>query len=449
METKGRQNMKRRHFWLGLAVTLALVCLVLITHRTARASNTPPCVPTNTVWDPWSCTAGAITNAGKVTPTNKTIKRGSSATASISGIGIKPGSQVQIGTDNCGGRHTNGPSSYGYVSSNWFEPVIPAVFNNCGTFAYTGKVNAKSQSTNCSGTLGPATAGTFTVQVVDMTAIVDGAGHVISAANGNDKALVGQTISLTAQTCGGTFSNYSWTIPGDAFSSYLANNTTGAVITAIAKTNPSVSFHCKTDGNKQISCSAVCNGISCSANATINVSKPTATVSVVTEDIRIEASYLRYHTNFAGITFTNSVTMPAGFTSVAFDTQWVEIINNSLRRAQLTNGPWLRIQAAGVLDTSYPIIVDSWTSDSPGMTIIADLQRVEVDESFTMTCMFRPSGGDWVSLKKVDWTWSGVATNSPGGWVLVSRNHNSPSATDTTTHPTWSNNITNFFYQPE
>lgn len=114
--------------------------------------------------------------------------------------------------------------------------------------------------------------GSFTVLALNII----GGGNPISSANGNDAAIVGQHIGLTAQTCGGTFSNFQWSVSGYAISSYDVSSAT--LVENFSLTNSSVSFYWVSGGSKTITCSAMCGGVTCSTNATISVTRPTVSM---------------------------------------------------------------------------------------------------------------------------------------------------------------------------
>jgi hypothetical protein len=83
--------------------------------------------------------------------------------------------------------------------------------------------------------------------------------------------------------------------------------------------------------------------------------------------------------------------------------------------------------------------------------------QIFVAESFEMWFMFRPSGGQWVPLKAVNWSWSGSATNNAGTfatdnsgpWTLESgTNSVNPPDFEAHSYPVWNSNITNETYIP-
>jgi hypothetical protein len=143
----------------------------------------------------------------------------------------------------------------------------------------------------------------------------------------------------------------------------------------------------------------------------------------------------------------------------------VQKVNSFDREMQTNNssGAWYELGpplTGSVLDTSYPY--PQWTTDNkltvdaPAQGLVnspdAPYKTVKTADSFTMWLMFQPSGGQPVPLRTVSWSWSGTAvlTNTPDTngnyWVLTSStNTPSPTDSDSTTHPEWTDNVTNHF----
>jgi hypothetical protein len=61
--------------------------------------------------------------------------------------------------------------------------------------------------------------------------------------------------------------------------------------------------------------------------------------------------------------------------------------------------------------------------------------------------LFKPSGGEWVPLRQVNWNWGGAASLVDG--LTSSTNTANPSDSDSTTHPEWTDNITNHHFEKE
>lgn len=149
--------------------------------------------------------------------------------------------------------------------------------------------------------------------------------------------------------------------------------------------------------------------------------------------------------NTPGISFFRTITIPTGFSGI---NQWVQIINSQVRGLQATNGIWYLKQATNVLDTFYPYPGSTSTvNDTPGEGTDGPLplKGVSASDNFSMCLMFKPTGGQWVPLRKTVWSWSGVGSLSGNNWVLTSNSNTAnPTDTDLTAYPQWTNNITIF-----
>lgn len=100
------------------------------------------------------------------------------------------------------------------------------------------------------------------------------------------------------------------------------------------------------------------------------------------------------------------------------------------------------------LDTIYPaqIVNAVWTEDSPAQEAdpSSEFQSISDSDSFTMWLMFQPIDGQWVPLRKVNWSWSATAALSGTNWVLTNAtNTANPLDIDSTDYPQWSDNATN------
>jgi hypothetical protein len=314
---------------------------------------------------------------------------------------------------------------------------------NCGSWTVTA---TSTLDTNCTAS--------STLYVVNLTAITDASGNPISSAYSNNVVIVGQPINLLAQTCGGTFSNFLWGVDPSTFSDYSPNSQTGMVVTYFPLTNSSVSFYWKDAGSKQVSVSAVCSNITFSTNVTMSVLRPTAHITATTGTVGVNTwdnLELSFGTpSKVGITNPFTLSMPSGYYNYGntnYATEWIQVIASTLHRQQTNDGSWYRKQASGVLDTEYPYPLD-W--DAPGIDLLPTVLTVSASDSFDTTLMFQPNGGQWVPLRHVTWNWTGIATNGVPGWGLqTGTNAVNPPDADTTTHPSWVGNWTNYSYRKE
>jgi len=314
---------------------------------------------------------------------------------------------------------------------------------NCGSWTVTA---TSTVNTNC--------AASATLYVVNLTAITDGA-NPISSAYSNNVVIVGQAINLTAQTCGGTFSNFLWGVDPSTFSDYSPNDQTGMVVTYFPLTNSTVSFYWKDSGSKQVTVSTVCSNIPFSTSVTMSVLRPTAQITARTGNVGVNSLFGDLELVFGtpttrGITNPFTLSMPSGYYNsgnTGYFTEWIQVFTSSVRRYQTNDGSWYRMQASGVLDTEYP---DPYDFDDPDEPLIPGLLTVSASDSFDTTLMFRPIWGKWVPLRHVTWSWSGVATNGVRGWGLqTGGNTVNPPDQDTTTYPTWIGNWKDYLFQKE
>jgi hypothetical protein len=322
---------------------------------------------------------------------------------------------------------------------------------NCGSWTVTA---TSTVNTNCTASA--------TLYVVNLTGITDAAGNPISSAYSNNVVIVGQAINLTAQTCGGTFSNFLWNVDGSTFSYYIANDSIGVVETDFTLTNSTVDFYWKDGGPKQVSVSAVCSNINFSTSVTLTVLRPTAPITTKTGTVGLDGGALHFGFNtlisLVGISFTNTVTMPTGYYNSGdtnFSIRWTQKIGSTVRRLQTNDasGAWYSRRATDVLDTHYDYGFDDYpeTSDSPFQGLGGTAYKsASVSDSFTMFLLFRPAGGEWVPLRQVDWSWGAAANLVGATWVLTSTNNAvNPADSDSTAHPEWTDNWVNSRFQRE
>jgi hypothetical protein len=182
---------------------------------------------------------------------------------------------ISLMTNNC-----TWTASVGSYSTNGTGTTASFTPTDCGSGSVSFHV---AWSNACDGS---TSAGDVSNNFNVLSLNIAGGGGIICSANANNLAMVGQHINLMAQTCGGTFSNFQWTVSGYAISNYTVglggsdNGSSTSVIipesltTYFPTTNSSVSFYWVDGGAKSLSCSAVCGGITCSTNVTITVTRP-------------------------------------------------------------------------------------------------------------------------------------------------------------------------------
>lgn len=278
--------------------------------------------------------------------------------------------------------------------------------------------------------------------------------------------IVGQQMNLSATIRGGTPSNHQWTVPGTKVANYEVTctfdpdgycNPTNAVDTPLtALGNSSVNYYW-VDGadSRQVQYTATIRGRQYSKTATFNVKRPTARISASTGTVQLTTfpdGYGLWFGNLTtrGITFTRTVTMPTNFNG---DLQWVQTWNKS-RRINI-RGAWYRSVGEG-LDSLYPYETGESAEDSPGIAFGRGWREVEINDSFQMWLMFKPTGVSestiWVPLRAVNWGFSGKAVLSGTTWQLMNPNPSQPTNppdADSITHPRWTQNPATIDYSLE
>jgi hypothetical protein len=310
-----------------------------------------------------------------------------------------------------------------------------------GTVDFTCNYTNQNPCTNTGSTGSSGTSGSFTVLSLN---IADGSGKTISTANSNDVAIVGQGIGLSAQTCGGTFSNFQWTVAGYAVAGYDVG--AGVLTTDFPTTNSTVGFYWVDSGSKQVSCSAVCGGVTCSTNVTFTVVTPTATLNPVTTGTSIFGDTMEFASDTNnGITFYNSLSVPTNFSGFSVFSQTISLKTITRTESNGTVHNWTNACSPlfGDLPTPYQANLAGTTNftpvDSPSVGLPAGYKSVSRTTNFRMTMLFQPPGGIAVPMLAVDWSWqASAATNGVGVWTITSStNSPNPAATPTTTFPQW------------
>jgi hypothetical protein len=340
---------------------------------------------------------------------------------------------------------------------------------NTGITNYNGSVFGATIVSGSSGAPAPlvttaaASAFTFTNRALPLHLAIIDTNSGTDLTLQTNSVIVGQQMNLQCRlSMTNSFmtnfplANFKWTIPGYAISNYVADGQSGVVYTNFSITSSNVNFYWVDGGIKQVQISATVNGQTITGQAAFNVLRPTATVTTTTATVAVTTAWgdleIAYGTPAQfGITFTNSITMPNGFSGT---NEWVQEITSTLRRAQTNDGSgaWYRLQASGVLDTHYPYppISSDSTRDAPGQGLNSQWQNISISDNFNMWLMFKPTGGQWVPLKVVTWNWGGTASQTGGVWTLNSSNNIvNPVGVDSLTYPSWTNSIVNFNYQKE
>ena len=465
---------------LKSAVVWVILCLcsIISIHLYAQ-----PCVYANTGY--YCISEGSV---GLIGPANTTfVNLGNAVTVSVTPDITDDTNETVTYYNNTSNDNTPGcppdisiggtPPGYGVTwtasEGSWSTNGTGLTANVTPPSCGGGSVSFVCNYTNqypCTNTGSSGTGCKFTVVSLNIT---DGSGNLISSANSNDTVIVGEQVGLTAQTCGGTFSNYQWTVDGTTESGFFVSPgptnpgyygdgwTNGYPVALTDTTNSGVSFFWVDEGTKSVVCSAICGGITANASASLNVLKPTSAVFSKTANValgnNINNSYygLCFGTNGGppGIVFSKDLVMPSGYYNngnTNYNIEWIQLLTTWNVSQTTVDGITHNRNTSGVvLDTTYPYDVSNPTDDSPSVGTDGAL-AVSDNQISEMWLMFRPEGGQWVPLRIVEWNWLGSATNSASGWVLTDSSHsnNPPDSDAGTTYPIWTDNAldTNAFY---
>jgi hypothetical protein len=201
------------------------------------------------------------------------------------------------------------------------------------------------------------------------------------------------------------------------------------------------------------------------ASGLFNMYRPQARIFATTGTVALDTNYIDAQSGnhyfglhdgipsqygVPGITFSNQVTVPAGFSA---NLQWVQVINSFALTFQTNDasGTWYIWSGTNGLDGQfpYPANRDGTAEDSPGVAItqLADLsyiaQNLSDSGNFTMWLELQPSGGAWVPIRKVNWSWTGAAWLSGTNWIpTILTNTPNPADFDTQKYPSWTTIVT-------
>ena len=227
----------------------------------------------------------------------------------------------------------------------------------------------------------------------------------------NVTAIVGQQINLSCALVGPSGStpppitNYLWTVPGNTFSNYVANASTGTLYKDFSKTNSYVVYYWADQGNEQIQCSVMVNGRTITAQTTFKVARPNATLTAtVTGQIFADnnckktGTYLHFGGNKVGTNTISGITFIINNADVPGNYFFVQ--TGQTTTTQLWNGTnYVGICNLGVDDGTdrgdYVYQIDTslssaGTDDSPATQLLPQFTTVGESDSFTMYLMFTP-----------------------------------------------------------
>jgi hypothetical protein len=322
--------------------------------------------------------------------------------------------------------------------------------------------------------------GTVTVNMTSWTVTV---AVTVFGGNAAGQGLRGQLVQGTATICpNGLAATYQWTITGNIFKTYSADNSSATVnnVPATDLQLQTLSWCWLDAGAKTVSCQATIAGRSMSDSKNVTILDP---VSLVNYTSTIGASQFRagrtadptrvgvYGADPAnpqvepGIQFNNTFGSLAGLGAGGFAegqwqfTQMVQPARSITAAGGITqlnkNGSWM-------LDTTYPY-EGTWatnttnsTVDSPSNGLVAVgaagttfTAFTANNEQFKMYVLMQPpgAGAQYVPMKYVAWNWSATATWNAPNWVLTNNAAQTNAAVATTDHPRWKDNVNGAQYQ--
>jgi hypothetical protein len=153
-----------------------------------------------------------------------------------------------------------------------------------------------------------------------------------------------------------------------------------------------------------------------------------------------------------------------GTKPVTGELQWVQLVDGEAKWIPRQEGGTTFVKHMEGLDNKYPYTSGERFTDSPSMYAYStpgalwdpsdptsspndDLWKtVSYNTHFHAVLMFRPSGGDWVPLRYVDWTFDAIANyyGPVAGWQIDWDNSSVGIDSATTEHPVWTTVTNNF-----
>lgn len=286
--------------------------------------------------------------------------------------------------------------------------------------------------------------------------------------------IVGQIANLTGVvTPAMGLTNVAWTIDPKHLQNWQGSATKSTPTPTDLTANPTKCFWYDA-GNKTVtlSGSVLVNGVAIGllpAQTTFNVLRPSHTITVIA--LGKVGADLDYGIPDANGTY-QQVTVPTlhfgkpqlAHQGISFSAsldpnwsdgnpkqliQWVQVVTTDRELTTASNGVNHKLQGTG-LDTTYPYSTDYYQTDSPSISTQFGYQSysdVFVNDIFQMWLMYKPSGGDscWVPLRVTTWEWGGDATPltppSAYAWVLSRAKGKMDSEADTTSYPSWTQNV--------
>jgi len=275
------------------------------------------------------------------------------------------------------------------------------------------------------------------------------------------KALPGQKINLKLDTSslppGFTITGHLWTIEGESFADYDANEFRAKLtpLTATEYTGEQLHFYWSQPGPHKVELYCRLNGSAATIPVTLDVVKPESTLTATMGPVahiedRIEPT--------GGARFQGKVESLANEFGSEGDWYYVQKVNDRSSFLIEDNGDNQTYvgnrYGLDVLDSSCPYFPEKGflqtgraakTEDTADLTLSGDAYWMRSDFDFEMYLMFRPPGANtrWVPLRVLNWEYEGEATRNGTTWSIVPgslKGAIEPSGLETFVHPVWDKN---------
>ncbi|MEO6753784.1 MAG: hypothetical protein ABIP85_18550 [Chthoniobacteraceae bacterium] len=279
------------------------------------------------------------------------------------------------------------------------------------------------------------------------------------------KALPGQKINLRLELLSGPPpTDIQWILPSNVFKDYLTNATTGELtqIGADDLKGESVSFYWADSGTKIVKVKYKHEGVAQQSSVTIEVEKPTASLSATGSDTligvidRSPGPYLYA----LGVNFTGTVSVPAQYGVGKWAFAQLVTLNCSAKLDSSQDDPSVKQNGGSYCDgTVHPYVGEGPFDtgsihdklDQPRLPLRTTYHKYNASFSFEMYTMFTPPGAALKSipLLALQSSWEDAAiyvfdqdslslcNKVPLNGVQVD------SSSETNTHPTWTDSAQN------
>jgi hypothetical protein len=320
----------------------------------------------------------------------------------------------------------------------------------------------------------------------------------IMTQNGNNVSDATQTVIIGQQVVlNASYSPYSpagltqnWTIGGTYVGGFTGSTFDGQTCPAtVANPTPTAGRTCSPDttksaltyyfteagSNVQVTYSATdSDGINYTAKTFFNIVKPTADTSFSIDAGAIQATaggsdaiaadtalgYMAIHYGMgtgaipAGVRFlANYLLPPGGYAGTA---QWVQVTTASTVVRTPVDGTARTKDCSNRYDQGNPPTYpydsnQNGTSDSPNNELLVGYNDYNLNQTYTMMLMFRPSlpNSIFVPLATASWAWSAHVISPDGGhnWAFVSKTPASPVVRYANQFLTWTDNTATCIYK--